>query len=180
VDRWGPPSMPRRAGYPWTEQMARKMLRNVEKPGVHTAGNAPSEDGKCWQRVELSIHGLNRWLVKCIEMSRKRGVQAVRNGPSKDRKCWQRIELGIHSLKSWVRNWSRKVRETRSSSSQKRFEPAAHPCRGPGGQGGNEYGGSPWFQGGVEPGRAPAGEGRELLTPWVDERVRSLSHRGAV
>jgi hypothetical protein len=47
------------------------------------------------------------------------------------------------------------------------------------GQGGNEHGGSPWFQGGVEPGRAPAGEGRELLTPWGDERVRSLSHRGA-
>ena len=33
---------------------------------------------------------------------------------------------------------------------------------------------------GVELGRAPAGEGRELLTPWGDERVRSLSHRGAV
>src|SRR5271165_6141261 len=48
------------------------------------------------------------------------------------------------------------------------------------GQGGNEHGGSPRFQGGVEPGRAPAGEGRELLTPWGDERVRSLSHRGAV
>ena len=25
------------------------------------------------------------------------------------------------------------------------------------GQGGNKHGGSPWFQGGVEPGRAPAG-----------------------
>jgi hypothetical protein len=48
------------------------------------------------------------------------------------------------------------------------------------GQGGNEHGGSPGFKGGVEPGRAPAGEGRELLTPWGDERVRSLSRRGAV
>ena len=48
------------------------------------------------------------------------------------------------------------------------------------GQGGNEHGGSPWFKGAVEPGRVPAGEGRELLTPWGDERVRSLSHRGAV
>ncbi len=67
----------RRAGYPWTEQMNRKMLRNVEK----------------------------------------RGVQAARNGPSEDSKCWQRIELGIHGLKSWDRNWSRKVRETRSLSS---------------------------------------------------------------
>ena len=51
--------------------------------------------------------------------SEKRGVHAARNGPSADSKCWQRIELGIHGLKSWDRNWSRKVRETRSSSSQK-------------------------------------------------------------
>src|SRR5271166_2433192 len=72
-----------------------------------------------------------------------------------------------------TRKLSRKVRETRSSSSQKRSEPAAMR-----GQGGNEHGGSPWFQGEVEPGRAPAGEGRELLTPWGDERVRSLSHCG--
>src|SRR5271166_5408002 len=35
-------------------------------------------------------------------------------------------------------------------------------------------------RGGVEPGWAPAGEGRELLTPRIDERVRSLSHCGAV
>ncbi len=32
----------RRAGYPGTEQMSRKMLRNVEKRGVHTARNGPS------------------------------------------------------------------------------------------------------------------------------------------
>jgi len=50
----------RRAGYPWTEQMSRKMSRNVEKRGVHAAGNAPSEDRKCWQGVELCIHGLNK------------------------------------------------------------------------------------------------------------------------
>jgi len=55
----------RRAGYPWTEQMSRKMLRNVEKRGVHAARNGPGKDRKCWQRVELRIHGLNRWLVKC-------------------------------------------------------------------------------------------------------------------
>src|SRR5271157_968119 len=74
----------------------------------------------------------------------------------------------------------RKVRETRSSSSRKRPQPAAHPRRGPGGQAGDEHGGSPSFKGGVEPGRAPAGEGRELLRPSGDERVRSLSDRGAV
>ena len=36
-----------------------------EKRGVHAAGNGPSADGKCCQRVELGIHGLNKWLVKC-------------------------------------------------------------------------------------------------------------------
>ena len=50
-----------RAGYPWPEQMARKMLRNVEKRGVQAARNAPSEDRKCWQRIELGIHGLKSW-----------------------------------------------------------------------------------------------------------------------
>ena len=90
------------------------------------------------------------------------------------------VELGIHGLKGHGRNWSRKVRETRSSSSQKRSEPATLPCRGPGGQAGDEHGGPRWLKRGVEPGRAPAGEGRELLTPWVDEQVRSPSHRGAV
>src|SRR5271157_1348433 len=31
-----------------------------EKRGVQAARNAPSEDGKCWQRVKLGIHGLNK------------------------------------------------------------------------------------------------------------------------
>src|SRR5271157_857941 len=67
---------------------------------------------------------------KMLRNVEKRGVQAARNGPSEDRKCWQCIELGIHGLKSWGRNWSRKVRETRSSSSHQcskknRFSPLA-------------------------------------------------------
>jgi len=78
------------------------------------------------------------------------------------------------------RKMYRNVWEARSSRSQKRSEPAAHPCRGPGGQAGDWHGGSPWFKGGVEPGRAPAGVGRDLLRPRGDERDRSLSHRGAV
>ena len=41
--------------------MARKMLRNVEKRGVQAARNGPSEDRKCWQRIELGIHGLKSW-----------------------------------------------------------------------------------------------------------------------
>ncbi len=128
----------------------------------------------------LGIHGLKAGAGKSLEKSERRAVQAARNGPSANRQCWQRFELGIQGLKNWGRNWSRKVRETRSSSSRKRPEPAAHPCRGPGGQAGDEHGGSPWFKGGVEPGRAPAGEGRELLRPSGDERARSLSDRGAV
>ncbi len=48
----------RRAGYPWTEQMSRKMLRNVEKTRSSNGQNAPREDRKCWQRLELGIHGL--------------------------------------------------------------------------------------------------------------------------
>ena len=55
--------------------------------------------------------------------------------------------------------------------------PPPTPAGGPGGPGGNSHGGSPWFQTGVEPG--PRRGGRELLRPWGDERVRSLSHRGA-
>ena len=51
----------RRAGSPWSEQMDRKMLRNVEKRGVQAARNGPSEDGKRWQRVGLGIHSLKSW-----------------------------------------------------------------------------------------------------------------------
>jgi hypothetical protein len=40
-------------------------LEKSEKRGVQAARNGPSEDRKWWQRVELCIHGLNRWLVKC-------------------------------------------------------------------------------------------------------------------
>ena len=87
-----------------------------EKRGVPAARNGPSEDRKCRQRVELGIYGLNRWTVKCLDLSRKRGVQAAGNAPSEDRKCWQGIELGVSGLRSWGCNLSRKVRATRSSS----------------------------------------------------------------
>jgi len=49
-------------------------LEKSEKRGVQAARNGLSEDRKYWQRVELGIHGLNRWAVNCLEMSRKRGV----------------------------------------------------------------------------------------------------------
>ena len=61
VRRRGPPSLPGRAEYPWPEQMDRKMLRFVEKRGVQASRNGPSEDSKCWQRIELGIHGLRSW-----------------------------------------------------------------------------------------------------------------------
>src|SRR5271157_539452 len=48
------------AGYPWPEQMNRKMSGNVWKTRSSNRQDAPSEARKCWQRVELGIHGLNR------------------------------------------------------------------------------------------------------------------------
>src|SRR5208282_557773 len=52
-----------------------------EKRGVHAARNGPSEDRKCWQRVELGIHGLNRWTANCLEVSlNTRGVVLYRAG----------------------------------------------------------------------------------------------------
>jgi hypothetical protein len=65
----------------------------------------------------------------------------------------QGAEFGYPWTEQMSRKMSRNVWETRSSHSQKRSEPAAHPCRGPGGQAGDEHGGSPWFKGGVEPRR---------------------------
>ena len=98
VNHRGPPSMSRRVGYPWPEQMARKMYRNVEKRGAHTARKGlsppPTPAGGPVAKAEMSTAD----------------------------------HLG-----------------SRQGS-----------------------------------GRAPTGVGRELLTQWVDERVRSLSHRGAV
>jgi hypothetical protein len=65
------------------------------------------------------------------QMSRKksRKVRETRSSYSRKRpelgqKCRQRLELGIHGLKSWGCNWSRKVREMRSSSLC-----SAHPAR---------------------------------------------------
>ena len=117
------------------------LSRNAEHDRGESSGPPPLP------RAELGIHGLESWPGKSPEKSEKRGVHAARNAPSEDRKCWERLELGIQDLKSWGRNWSRKVRETRSTSSQKRSEPAAHPCRGPGGHAGAKRGGPPWFKG---------------------------------
>ena len=36
-------------------------LEKSEKRGIQAARNGPSEDRKCWQRVELGIHGLKSW-----------------------------------------------------------------------------------------------------------------------
>ena len=62
VDRRGPPSMPRRAGYPWTEQMSRKMLRNVEKRGVHAARNGAGSNCGSVADIRTEIHG--PWLIR--------------------------------------------------------------------------------------------------------------------
>ena len=50
----------RRAGYPWSEQMGRKLSRKVRDSPSSNSRNAPSADRKCWQRLELGIHCLNR------------------------------------------------------------------------------------------------------------------------
>ena len=36
-------------------------IEKSEKRGVQAARNAPSEDRKCWQLLELGIHGLRSW-----------------------------------------------------------------------------------------------------------------------
>ncbi len=68
--------------------MARKMLRNVEIRGFHAAGNGPSSDRKCWQRLELGIHYLNRWTVKCLENAEFKQTKR----PERGQMCWQRLE----------------------------------------------------------------------------------------
>ena len=60
---------------------------------------------------------------------------------------WLARSLALTCCKVDLGNLSRKVRETRSSNSRKRSERAAHPCRGPGGQAGDEHGEPPWFKG---------------------------------
>ena len=42
-----------RTGYPWPEQMARKMLRNVEKRGVQAARSGPSPPS-CVAKAEMN------------------------------------------------------------------------------------------------------------------------------
>ena len=51
----------RRAGYPWTEQMSRKLSRKVRETRSSNSRHAPSEDRKWWQHIELDIHGLRSW-----------------------------------------------------------------------------------------------------------------------
>jgi len=76
--------------------------RDVGEPGTGAevvqdqlfTGNGPSEDRKCWQHVELGIHGLKAGAATGLEKSEKRGVQVARNGPSEDR--------SVGSALSWV------------------------------------------------------------------------------
>src|SRR5271166_1465861 len=82
VNHRGPPSMSRRVGYQRTEQMSRKKSRKVRETRSLYSRKRPERGQKCRQRLELGIHGLNRWAVNCLEMSRKRGIQTDRNGLS--------------------------------------------------------------------------------------------------
>src|SRR5271157_535210 len=46
---------------PNSTRVAATGLEKSENRGVQAARNAPSEDRKCWQRVELGIHGPRSW-----------------------------------------------------------------------------------------------------------------------
>ncbi len=61
VNRRGSPTLPRaELGINGLKARAATGLEKSEKRGVQAARNGPSEDRKCWQRVELGTHGLNR------------------------------------------------------------------------------------------------------------------------
>ena len=61
VNRRGPLSMPcAELGIHGLKAGAGTGIEKSEKRGVQAARNGPGEDGKCRQRVELGIHGLNR------------------------------------------------------------------------------------------------------------------------
>ncbi len=94
----------RRAGHPWSEQMICKKSRKVRETRSSRSQKRSKRGQKYWQRVELGIHCLNRWTVKCLEMSRKRVVHAAENGPSEESKRRQRVELGIRGLNGWTVN----------------------------------------------------------------------------
>ena len=83
AQRSGPPGV--------VETTARTSMYQSEKRGVQAARNPPSEDRKCRQRVELGIYELNRWTVKCLDLSRKRGIPTDKT-PQRGQKCWQRLE----------------------------------------------------------------------------------------
>ena len=50
-----------RAGYPWTEQMSRKLSRKVRETRSSGSRKRPERGQKCRQRLELGIHGLKSW-----------------------------------------------------------------------------------------------------------------------
>jgi len=44
-------------------------------------------------RAKPGVHGLNRWTVKCLDLSRFSVFHTARNAPSEDSKFRQRLEL---------------------------------------------------------------------------------------
>ena len=67
----------RRAGYPWTGQMTRKMLRNVEKRGVQSAVNGPSPPptpaGVRWPSRSLA------WRIALVQGNAQQGPPTLRH-----------------------------------------------------------------------------------------------------
>jgi hypothetical protein len=51
----------RRAEYPWTEQISRKLSRKVRETRSSSSQKRSERGQKYWQRVELGIHSLKSW-----------------------------------------------------------------------------------------------------------------------
>src|SRR5208337_4384065 len=64
----------RRAGYPWTEQMRRKLSRKVRETRSSSSRKRSERDRKCWQRV--------RAVFLCI--AHVLGLGGVDNSPSSE------------------------------------------------------------------------------------------------
>src|SRR5208337_1450264 len=82
-------------------------------PALVTCEDAEVEpcrrDGHGFCHAGIELLGKGRVLGKVsTDCQPEEGLEAHRH-------AWpSRVELGIHDLRSWGRNWSRKVRETRS------------------------------------------------------------------
>ena len=93
-----------RTGYPWAEQMSRKLSRKVRERRSSNSRKCPERDSKCWQRIKLGILGLRSWGRNWSRKVRETWSSSSRKRSEADSKCWQRVELDIHCLNRWTVN----------------------------------------------------------------------------